>query len=134
MTRRDWNPLYTLRWDTAAGEQKTTGTSRDIEAAMLASFIREYIQHWFNESYQRKLAARPLDVDGGCPTIVFIKYGPDDWGYRVTTWQYGPAFVPPPPPFRERYPDEARGGPLSLLQVMDRKHTICEEPLPRWRE
>ncbi|MEV7034606.1 hypothetical protein AB0N99_30795 [Streptomyces sp. NPDC093272] len=33
MGRRDWNPLYTLRWDTAAGEQQITGTSRDIHAA-----------------------------------------------------------------------------------------------------
>lgn len=30
MTRRDWNPLYTLRWEDAAGEHTRTGTSRDI--------------------------------------------------------------------------------------------------------
>ena len=104
----------------------------DTEAAMIASFIQEYIQHWFNEGYQRKLAARPLDVDSGCKTIVFIKYGPDDWGYRATEWQYGHTFVPPPPSFRQQNPDESCGGPLSLVQVMDRKHTIVDQPMQHW--
>lgn len=107
----------------------------DAEAAMIASFIREYIEHWFNERYKRQLAERPLDVDSGCKTIVFIKYGRDDWGYRVTTWEYGHTFVPPPPSFRERHPEEACGGPLSLLQVMDRKHTIGDDgPMRHWVE
>jgi hypothetical protein len=104
----------------------------DAEAAMIASFIEEYIKHWFNDGYQAKLAKRALDVDGGCKTIVFIKYGEDDWGYRVTTWEFGHTFVPPPPSFREKYPDEACGGPLTLEQVMDRKHTIGDEPMPHW--
>ena len=103
----------------------------DREAPMIASFIREYIEHWFNERYQHKLTERPLDVDSGCKTIVFIKYGPDDWGYRNAEWIYGPTFVPPPPTYRERYPDETGGGPLTLEQVMDRKHTIGDEPLAR---
>ncbi|MEV7975418.1 hypothetical protein [Streptomyces sp. NPDC086519] len=33
MTRRDWNPLYILRWDAADGPHQTDGTSRDIHAA-----------------------------------------------------------------------------------------------------
>lgn len=105
----------------------------DAEAAMIASFIREYIEHWFNEGYQRRLAERPLDVDSGCVTIVFIKYGPDDWGYRVVTWECGPTFVPPPPLWRERHPDEAGGGPLPLERVMDRRHAHGDgEPSKRW--
>ncbi|MEU1443100.1 hypothetical protein [Streptomyces mirabilis] len=104
----------------------------DAEAQMIASFIQAYIQHWFRESYQAKLARRLLDVDSGCKTIVFIKYGPDDWGYRVTEWQYGHTFVPPPPSYRERRPDEDCGGPLTLEQVMDRKHTIVDEPMQHW--
>lgn len=101
----------------------------ETEARMLASFIEEYVQHWFNESYQAKLAERPLDVDSGCPTIVFIKYGPDDWGHRVCTWQYGPTFVPGPAGSPSR---DASGVPLSLEQLMDRKHTIVGEPMQRW--
>lgn len=30
MSPRDWNPIYTLRWDDTAGEHTVTGTSRDI--------------------------------------------------------------------------------------------------------
>lgn len=30
MTRRDWNPQYTLRWNDESGEHTVTGTSRDI--------------------------------------------------------------------------------------------------------
>ncbi|MER7734154.1 hypothetical protein ABTX80_25010 [Streptomyces erythrochromogenes] len=99
----------------------------DAEARMLASYIEEYIQHFFNERYQRKLAERPLDVDGGCNTTVFIKYGPDDWAYRRCSWQYGPLFVPQPPSFPDRNP-----GPLTLPQVMDRIHTIVDEPMQHW--
>lgn len=107
----------------------------DAEAAIIASFIREYIEYWFNEGYQRKLAERPLDVDGGCKTIVFIKYAPDDRGYRVVTWECGPMFVPPPASFRERHPDEAWGGPLSLERLMDRAHAHGDgEPPKRWRQ
>lgn len=104
----------------------------DREAQMLASFIREYLHHWFHEGYISKLAGRPLDVDSGCKTWVFIKYGDDDWGYRVTTWTYGSTFVPPPPSFRERYPKETGGGPLTLEQVMDRAHAIGNEPMQHW--
>jgi hypothetical protein len=106
----------------------------DREAQMLASFIRGYITRWFNEGYQTKLALRPLDVDSGCKTWVFVKYGPDDWGYRVTTWEYGPTFVPGSPSYRERYPDEA-AGPLTLGQVMDRVHSIgSDEPMEHWTQ
>lgn len=107
----------------------------DPEAARIASFIREYIEYWFNERYQKELAQRLLDVDSGCKTIVFIKYGPDDWGYRVVTWTYGPTFVPPPPSFREKHPDKACDGPLPLARLMDRVHAHGRgEPPERWLE
>lgn len=99
----------------------------NAEARMLASYIEEYIQHWFNERYQRKLAERPLDVDGGCNTTVFIKYGPDDWGYRRCSWIRGPLFAPEPPSFASR-----SLGPLTLAQVMDRSRAIADEPLQHW--
>lgn len=99
----------------------------DAEAAMLASFIQEYLHHWFRDSYIARLAERPLDVDGGCKTQVFVKYGEDDWGYRVVTWEYGPLFVPESPGFKDR-----KIGPLSLVQVMDRRHTIGDEPMKHW--
>ena len=107
----------------------------DTEAAMLASFIREYITHYFHEGYQARLAERALDVDSGCVTTVFIKYGEGDWGYRKDTWQYGPTFVPEPPHMRERYPNEKPVGPLTLGQVMDRIHHMdTDYPSKRWAE
>lgn len=112
----------TSRYSWGSAERPT-----DAEAAMIASFIREYITHWFRESYQHKLAQRPLDVDSGCNTVVFCKYGPDDWAYRRMSWEYGPLFVPEPPHMKDRQ------GPLSLEQVMDRVHTIGDDgPMPRW--
>lgn len=95
----------------------------EAEALLLASFLEQYKTYWYNGSYLNKLAMRPLDVDGGANGIVFIKYGPDDWGYRRRTWQYGPMFVPPSPAIRERYPDEDHSGaPLSLERLMDHIH------------
>ncbi|MFJ4624239.1 hypothetical protein [Streptomyces sp. NPDC088812] len=106
----------------------------DREAQMLASFLLEHRRYWFrNQGYARKMDRRPLDVDSGWNTTVFIKYGPDDWGYRRCSWMYGHTFVPPGPSYRERYPDESCGGPLSLEQVMDRAHTLgSDEPMDHW--
>jgi hypothetical protein len=123
----DEGPDY-LKGPPFGSSERPTGA----EAQMIATFIQEYIQHWFNDGYQRKLAQRALDVDSGCKTIVFIKYGEDDWGYRNAEWQYGHTFVPPGPSYRERYPQEAGGGPLTLEQVMDRKHTIGDGPMRHW--
>lgn len=105
----------------------------DAEAAMIASFIEEYKHHWFNERYKARLLERPLDVDSGCNTTVFIKYGTDDWGYRLCSWQYGPLFVPVGPNLRGGDYEYAKcPGPLTLEQVMDRSHTIVDEPMQHW--
>jgi hypothetical protein len=105
----------------------STERPTDAEAAMLASFIQEYLQHWFRDSYIRKLAERPLDVDSGCNTTLFVKYGPDDWGYRLASWDRGPLFVPQAPQVKDR------GEPMSLERVMDRRHTIADDkPMQHW--
>lgn len=109
-------------WPFASAERPT-----DSEAAMLASFIRQYNANWFNERYLRKLAERRLDVDSGNNTAVFIKYGTDDWGYRHCSWEFGPTFVPEPPNFPDR-----KVGPLGLEQVMDRCHGAGGQPGKRW--
>lgn len=102
----------------------------DAEAQMLASFLQEHRHYWFgNEGYARKMDQRPLDVDSGWNTTVFIKYGTDDWGYRRCSWTRGPAFVPEPPTFADR-----KIGPLGLVQVMDRCHSIGDEPMRRWTD
>lgn len=101
----------------------------DAEAQMLASFLQEHRQYWFkNQGYARRMDERPLDIDSGWNTTVFIKYGADDWGYRRCSWQYGPTFVPGPPGSESR----KAVGALTLEQVMDRRHTIGDEPMPHW--
>lgn len=121
--------------DTSRYSWGSTERPTDAEAAMLASFIDEYKHHWFNESYHRKLAQRALDVDSGCNTTIFIKYGPDDWGYRLCSWQYGPMYVPVGPKLRGgKYDDGKHSGPMSLEQVMDLRHTIVHEVMPHWLE
>jgi len=50
----------------------------EAEARMLASFLRQYIDYWYADTYKAKLAQRALDVDGGANGIVFRKYGEGD--------------------------------------------------------
>lgn len=116
-----WNPP----WPFASAERPT-----DAEAQMLASYLLEHRNYWFNnQGYTREMDKRPLDIDSGWNTTVFIKYGPDDWGYRRCSWTYGPTFVPGPPGSDSR----AAVGRLSLTQVMDRCHTVgSDEPMAHW--
>lgn len=104
------------------------------EAAMLASCLDEYKTYWYaGGSYAQKLAERALDVDGGANGTIFRKWGDNDWGYRKQTWTMGPMFVPQSPRIRERYPDEAPLGPLTLAQLMDHIHAHGDDqPCRRW--
>lgn len=121
-TNEDTGNTFDPPWPLSSAERPT-----DAEAQMLVSFLAEHRWYWFkNEGYARRMDERPLDVDSGWNTTVFIKYGPDDWGYRRVSWTYGPTFVPEPPNF------EGRRGPLSLERVMDRCHSIGDEPSRRW--
>ncbi|MFI8872393.1 hypothetical protein [Streptomyces sp. NPDC055243] len=126
-TGSDWSPP----WPFASAERPT-----DAEAQMLVSFLQEHRNYWFsNQGYARKMDQRPLDIDSGWNTTVFIKYGPDDWGYRRCSWIYGPTFVPGPPNSRgTKYAHAKHPGPLSLEQVMDRRHTIVDEVMPHWAD
>jgi hypothetical protein len=123
-TSDDTGNTFDPPWPFASVDRPT-----DAEAQMLVSYLQEHRQYWFgNEGYARKMDQRPLDVDSGWNTVVFIKYGVDDWGYRRCSWTYGPTFVPEPPNCTDRR------GPLSLEQVMDRIHSWGDEPNPRWQQ
>lgn len=104
-------------YDLGSAERPT-----DAEARLLASYLEQYKAYWYNESYIARMAERLLDVDGGANGVVFIKYGPDDWGYRRRTWTMGPMFVPGSPRYRQGWPEEKQIGPLSLAQLMDHIH------------
>lgn len=101
----------------------------DAEARMLASYIDEYIDYFLGDRERQRMLKRPLDVEGRVVTRVFIKYAPDDWGYRVVTWQYGPLFVPGPAGSESR----KAVGRLSLEQVMDRDHDIYPKRWLDWK-
>lgn len=123
-TNADTGSTWDPPWPFASAERPT-----DAEAQMLVSFLQEHRDYWFgNQGYARKMDQRPLDIDSGWNTTVFIKYADNDWGYRRCSWTYGPTFVPGPPG------SDSRGivGRLSLEQVMDRFHSHGDEPSPRW--
>lgn len=96
----------------------------EAEVAALVSYIDYQRRHWFNETYQRKLMERPFDIDGGHNTTVFHKYGADDWGYRNCSWEMGPRF----------WPAYNRTEKLTLIQVIDHKHTYGESLYHHWAD
>ncbi|MFI7691751.1 hypothetical protein ACIBQ6_21970 [Nonomuraea sp. NPDC049655] len=100
------------------------------ETLLLRSFLDEYIEHWYNDRWKAKMAERPFDIDGGANGVIFRKWSDNDWGYRRQSWQYGPTYVPVHPRVR----DGSGPGPLTLVQVMDRIHTIGDKLMPHWVE
>ena len=106
---------YVATFDRESAERPT-----DAEAAMLSSFIAEYGHHWFVDWFVRKQLQKPFDVEGRQRTTVFRKLGPDRWAYRKVEWERGPFVVPP------------EGEPLA--ELMDRIHTIVDEPMRHWLE
>lgn len=110
----------------------------DLEARQLVSFIDEYREHWFNERWKAKLAERPFDIDSGNPTWIFHKWADGDWSYRVSTWRYGPVWVPVFPNHRgTEYDDRpAWKAPMTLAQVMDqlRRSSSGDGVSARWLE
>ena len=96
----------------------------DAEAQQLASFTRHAIERWYNPTWKRKLAERPFDIDEGAHGLVFCKYGPDDWGFRRSSWRVGALYFPQPPSVRNI--DNA--GPYTLVRMMDHFHSAGMGP------
>jgi hypothetical protein len=83
-----------------AFDRESVDRPTDAEVALLVSFLNEYKDHWYGDnSYRRRMEARPLDVDGGANGIAFHKWGADDWGYRRRS--YLPACLLDPSWFRD---------------------------------
>ncbi|MET8985878.1 hypothetical protein ABZW49_10555 [Nonomuraea wenchangensis] len=124
---------FAPRWRyTACFDRESEVRPTDREAQQLASFIEEYREYFFNETYKAKLSERPFDTDA--VTRVFHKWADDDWSYRTVTWEYGPFWVPVFPRLRGTNLDDRPDweGPMTLVQVMDRIHTIGDEPMKHW--
>ena len=124
-TNADTGSTWDPPWPFSSAERPT-----EAETQMLVSFLLEHRDYWFgNQGYARKMDQRPLDVDGGWNTVVFIKYAANDWGYRRCSWRYGPTFVPGPPGSESR----KAIGTLTLEQVMDRVHDLHSERWLKWK-
>ncbi len=124
-----WIAVDTSRYSWGSAERPT-----DAEAAMLASYIDEYIAYFLGDQERKRMLKRPLDVEGGVITRVYIKYGPDDWGYRVVTWERGPFYVPTGPKVRGTEHEYTKHpGPLTLEQVMDVDHGIYPKRWSDWK-
>lgn len=124
-----WIGVDTSRYSWGSAERPT-----DAEAAMLASYIDEYIAYFLGDQERKRMLKRPLDVEGRVVTRVFVKYGPDDWGFRVVTWDGG-SFLPPRPSTRgTEYEHPKYPGPLTLEQVMDVAHGIYPKRWVDWKK
>lgn len=119
----------------ATFDRESEARPTDAEAAQLASCIEHYKVYFFGADgwYKRKLEEQPLDTDA--VTRIFHKWGDDEWSYRVVTWERGPFWMPVAPRLRGGQYDDAKLGPLTLVQVMDRdKHMHTEYPSMNWAE
>jgi hypothetical protein len=98
----------------------------DDELRMVGSFHEEYSVYFLgpdaDRGYRARLAQRPYDIEGK-PGRFLIKHRNGGWGYRRTTWEYGPEFVP-----------EWNAEPEGLEKVLDRVHTIGDKVLNHWAE
>jgi hypothetical protein len=114
-----------------AFDRQSEARPTDREAAMLASYLESYKDHWYNARYRAEMEARPLDIDGGANGVIFHKWAEDDWGYRRRTFTMGWLFSVVPPWMREDYSDGIPG-PISLGALLDRIHTFGDKPSDRW--
>jgi hypothetical protein len=96
----------------------------DDEVRVVASFNDEYRQYFYNEWWKGRMREfAPYDIDGGAVGRYLIKHANGGWGYRRSTWQYGPEFVP-------TWSSE----PEDLVSVLDRCQGFGSEPNPRWEQ
>lgn len=97
----------------------------DDEFRILGSFLEEYCQHWYRQSFRDVMARfAPYDIDGGANLAYFIKREDGGWCYRKRTWTTGLHWWPA----REH-------SPLPLVEVLDRLHDhVGGKVSDRWVE
>ncbi|MBF9135265.1 hypothetical protein I0C86_41175 [Plantactinospora sp. S1510] len=114
-----WPFLVAFDYDSA--ERPT-----EREAAMLASYLAEWKQRWYNTSWIARMERRLLDVDGATNGVIFRKWADGDWSYK-----------------RRRWSEYSGGGPrnrrmhrssLTLVDAMDPLHSEATEgPWTEWK-
>lgn len=95
----------------------------DDELRVVASYHEAYCAYWYRESWKRRMAERPFDVDCAANGRYVIKYEHGGWAYRHASWREGPCFIP-----------SRRDEPTGLVAVLDREQTLCDEPRPQWQQ
>lgn len=120
-----------------AFDRESPARPTDAETRMLVSFLDDYKTYWYSPSYRARLATRPLDVDGGANTVIFHKFGDDDWGYRRASFTIGWQWTIAWPDCRAD--ERATGvcgpfiGPYPLDALMDLIHDRgSTKPSTRW--
>jgi len=99
----------------------------DFEAELVASLI-DYRRSYYNDSYQRKMLSRSLDVDGSTNSKILLKTE-DGWYYRLATWHHGPwPLYNTPAEVKAPFTPDARG----LVALMDRMYTIVDHVYDPW--
>ncbi|MFI5649923.1 hypothetical protein ACIA71_01720 [Streptomyces anulatus] len=117
---------------TACFDRDSQARPNGLEARQLASYITEYREYFFNETYKAKLSKRPFDCDA--KTVIFHKWADGDWSYRRDSWQYGPFWVPVAPRLRGgEYDYKNATGPMTLEHVMDKAHDVYPKRWTDWK-
>jgi hypothetical protein len=81
----------------------------EAEVELVAQRLQEYCAKLYRQSYLNRMREfAPYDIDSTC-MVYFIKWDNGGWGYRRSTWDRGPLFVP-----------TFEAEPESLAQVIDR--------------
>jgi len=95
----------------------------DDELRIIASFHQEYIGYWYRDSWKRRMAEKPFDLDGQANGRYLIKRAEGDWAYRKMTWTSGPLFAP----------QFGSTETLDLIPLLDRIHDWGDgEIRPAW--
>lgn len=113
---------YLVAFDYDSAERPT-----EREANMLASYLAEWKQRWYEPSYVKRMERRLLDVDGGAHGVIFRKWAADDWGYKRHLW---PGYSGGP------HNRGSRKTPLTLVDAMDALHSEAfgrEGPWTKWK-
>lgn len=91
------------------------------ELLMVASFHDEYVERYYGRTgwmiNQRKKHA--FDIDGGAAGRYLAKYEHGGWAIKISTWRH------------EQRPFKS-DPPKTLIEVLDKHHTICGEPMDHW--
>jgi len=90
------------------------------ETQLIASFIAYCRETFYTRQERDLMDEQPFDIYPGSNTVIFRKYGTNDWGYRRRMWE-AHRYTPPSPRVSTR-----RLGPWSLAELLEHLATDVE--------